>query len=277
MTAVARRAASGAIAIPPTVALPPVPPALTAHLSAVAVHAEAVARWRAATELERAAMHIGPEPQLPALTEDEAAEVARARDALDRELVPVSLEVLRAWLGPVNAAVRNPQTREDFEVRCFGLHALLDDLPNGAFTGDARRLLPSFFPAADDIRKAVQPDANRLSSLKAAIVAATERRAAPTSGQAKPPPPTADEIAAVKAKLAVHEASMAESQAAMRDHRPATRPNHLGDRALLAHYEAAARAGNRVAAFRAEQLRQRVGPDEEHRDPYEAYPQECEA
>lgn len=257
-----RRSASGAIAIPPTVALPPVPPAITAHLSAVAVHAEAVARWRAATELERSAMHIGPEPQLPALTEDEAAEVERAREALDRELVPVSLEVLRTWLGPVNAGVRNPQGKEDFAVRCFGLHALLDDLPNGAFTSDARRRLPSFFPAADDIRKAVQADANRLSALKAAIVAATERRAPRADERSKPAPPTADEIAAVKAKLALHQSSMSASDAAMRDHRPPTKPLHLGDRALLAHYEAAAKAGNRVAAFRAELLRERLGPDE---------------
>jgi hypothetical protein len=40
------------------------------------------------------------------------------------------------------------------------------------------------------------------------------------------------------------------------------RPNTYSDRALLAHYEAAANAGNRAAAFRAEQLRQRLGPDE---------------
>lgn len=249
-TAMVRRSASGAIAIPPTLALPPLPPAVAAHITAVATHADALARHRAASPDEREAMHVGLAPTVPRLSAGDVAAADRALDALARELAPVPLETLRTWLGPVNAACRNPQSQEDFEVRCFGLHALLDDLPNGAFTADARRALPAFFPSAEDVRAAVQPGANRLLATKTALAASIAASAKPAdTGRQEPVTRTAEEIAAVSAKVRAFVAEVSDREAQQR--RPAAdRPATLSEGALMEHYRRLAENGNKAAAFR---------------------------
>lgn len=250
MNAIARRAASGAIAIPPTIALPPLPAAVAAHIGHVEAHADALARCRAASPDEREAIHVGLAPTAPRLSPGDAAAAERALDALARELAPVTLEALRAWLGPVNAACRNPQPREDFEVRCLGLHALLDDLPNGAFTGEARRALPAFFPSAEDVRRAVQPGANRLGATRLALAASIAASVSEQAeGRAEPITRTAEEIAAVSAKVRAFVAEVQEREA--QERRPAAdRLATLSEGALMEHYRRLAENGNKAAAFR---------------------------
>lgn len=258
-TALAHRSASGAIAIPATLPAPPVPAAVASFVSALAVHADQRAAFAAASETEREDLFVGSAPRPPMLRGADRDEAKRATAHMARQIAPVPHAVFRAWLGPVNAAVRNPQGAEDFEVRCAGLHALLDDLPVGCFTADARRALPAFFPSAEDIRRAVEPGARQLRGLAAALDAALiPPQPQPAEDDSRPPSP--DEIAAMQAKakqVAAELRGMA-AEREMGDRAPA-RAVPLSDGALLERYDALAAQGNGAAKLRAAALRRQIG------------------
>ena len=138
--------------------------------------------------------------------------VQRAIGEVKERLQPISLALLRLWLAPANAASRNPQSEGDFAIRCHGLIALLDDLPAGAFTQDARRVLPGFFPSAADIRQAVEPDARRLRALLAGLEA-VQRAAAPKRRDMPEPrgERSAEALAAVQRTVAAFTAERSRS------------------------------------------------------------------
>jgi hypothetical protein len=257
MTALAARNPDTAPAIPETLRVPPVPASVAGFARAVQLHAEARAAFAAASEAERERMFVGSPPRPPMLAERERAEAQRAADAIAWQLRPVPSALFRAWLGPVNAAVRNPQSAEDFEVRCAGLHALLDDLPAGCFTAEARRALPAFFPSAEDIRRAVEPGARRLRALADALAASL----APVPGPTLPEPaasPSPEERAAMLAKARQVAAELrANADAREARDRPAAKAVPLSDGALLALYEAMGEAGKHRAAL----LRRKLGAD----------------
>jgi hypothetical protein len=248
MTALAARNPDTAPAIPQALPAPPVPASVAGFARAVQIHAEARAAFAAASEAEREGMFVGSPPRPPMLAERERAEAKRAADAAAWQLRPVPPALFRAWLGPVNAAVRNPQGAEDFEVRCAGLHALLDDLPAGCFTVEARRALPAFFPSADDIRRAVEPGARKLRALADALAASL----APVPEPTMPEPaarPSPEEIEAMQAKAREVIAELTRNGA--KPERTPPKPMPLSDGALLALYEAMGDAGkHRAAALR---------------------------
>ena len=179
MNVIAQRS-TGALDIHARVEAPPLPAKVAAHVRAVAAIAAERERFYTLSLEARENAFVPRLPPAPALSSAELEDVERAIGEMEQRLQPISLALLRLWLGPVNAAVRNPQSQEDFAARCHGLIALLDDLPSGAFTRDARRALPNFFPAAADIREAVEPDARRLrvllAGLEAVQRAATRKR-----------------------------------------------------------------------------------------------------
>jgi hypothetical protein len=248
MTALTARKPDTALAIPQALPAPPVPASVAGFARAVQLHAEARAAFAAASEAEREQMFVGSPPRPPMLAERERAEAKRAADAIAWQLRPVPPALFRAWLGPVNAAVRNPQGAEDFEVRCAGLHALLDDLPAGCFTAEARRALPAFFPSAEDIRRAVEPGARRLRALADALTASLAPVPGPTlPGSAAPPSP--EERAAMLAQARQVAAELrANADAREAGDRPAAKAVPLSDGALLALYEAMGDAGKHRAA-----------------------------
>lgn len=211
MNAISQRH-SGAVFIPARVEAPALPPKVATFLQASEAYATARAKWQSLPPEAREDVFVGIPPTAVVLTDGEASEVARAEAHLAAQLNPILMAQFRLWLAPVNAAVRNPQSEEDFAVRCQGLFGMLDDLPAGAFTAEARKALPGFFPSAADIRQAVEPGARRLLSLIAGLRAA--QRPVEPKGSDIPEARaerTPEEIAEVKAKVA---AFMAERNAA---------------------------------------------------------------
>jgi hypothetical protein len=254
MNALAPRAASGAVAIPPHLPTPPLPEPVAAYLRALDAYAETRRKFWAATPDDRQRMHVGDAPRPPALTGSAAAEATRLANGMDGQLAPVTLTAIRAWLAPVNAACRNPQTRDDFEARVHGIHALCEDLPHGAFTGDARRALPEFFPSAADVRAAVEPGARKLRATQTALRDAASPRPAP-----EPEPErerTPEMIAAVRAKAAEARAVLraAEEPAGIEP----VKPRYLSPGQLLAVYERLAAEGSAAAATRAAAIRKQI-------------------
>lgn len=257
------RAGSGAIAIPAHLPLPELPDAVALYLAAVEEHKRSRSRFYAAAPEDREGMWVGAVPSRPALANSERGACERAAAHLANAMAPVSRQLFRAWLRPINAAVRNPQGEEEFEGRCLAMHALLDDLPSGCFTSDARRYLPGFFPSAADIRSAVEPDARKLRQAADALAAAMAppREVAP---QAEAPrgPRTIEEITAARAKVqeaVAHFRQVAEDRDAARPKAQPVRAVPLSEGALLAQYDRMAREGNAAAGMRAQALRARLG------------------
>ncbi len=253
MTEIVARTAAGAPAIPPHLPLPAMPEPVARFVRGLDAHAAERARFHAATPEQRESMHPIA-PTMPRLSEAERAEAARVLAQMASPLAPVSLATLRAWLAPVNAGCRNPQDQRDFEIRLRGIWTLCEDLPAGAFTADARRGLPEFFPAALDVRKAVEPNARRLR----ATVDALERALAPP-----PPAPLAeDRRARTPEEIAEVRARARAAAAELRDREPPelrkVREAPISPAALLASYERAAAAGNAAAAIRAAMLREQI-------------------
>lgn len=247
--AVARRAVNGSVVIPQSLPVPPMPAKVAAHLRDLRAFTDARETWRGSHPSEREDGFVGMAPRMPALIAAERAEAEVALRDLDREAAPVSLDAFRAWLGPVNSAVRNPQGEQDFAVRCLGLFAMLDDLPAGCFTAEARRTLPAFFPSAADIRAAVEPGAGHLRRARDVLAKALRGdQAEPADDAGQHQPATQAEIAAVKAKVRAFLAeTTAPTAAAVR---ASGKPAPLSDGALEAHYAALAAQGNAAAAIR---------------------------
>jgi hypothetical protein len=258
MNALAPRNAN-AIALHQHLPEPPLPRPVADHLDRLKAHAAERAAFAAATERQREEMFVAAPPALPALRPDERAEVVRGVEYLERHTGPVTMPQLAAWLAPINAAVRNPQSREDLQLRVAALHELLADLPAGCFTQQARRdLKPEWFPSAGEIRAVVEPGARQMR----ATLDALRRLAAPPKPAEPEPdrmPRTPEEIAAVQAKAREAIAAL-RAQEVERAKVPA-KALPLSDGAMLAHYRRLAAEGNAAAAFRAAQIEQRLGLD----------------
>lgn len=96
----------------------------------------------------------------PLITERQWQVAQQVADRFDTMLLPVSNEVLAAWLLPVNHASRNPQSPQDFAMRVAAIAEMVGDLPAAAFTAETRRKLATgFFPSHEDVRTAVEPTA----------------------------------------------------------------------------------------------------------------------
>lgn len=243
MTAISRHAPQTNIAP----ALPPEPslPRPVAHALACAL-APVVGRRTGGDD--DPGHYVAP----PLLSPDQHAIAQTAAAQFDAMLDPVTLPQLAAWLMPVNAASRNPQSPGDFRLRVEGLFAMLDDLPAAAFTADTRRKLATgFFPSHEDIREAVEPIADQWRRKRDALKGLRVAEAPTSKGWQ---PPTDEERATVRAKVEALKAELA-AKAAVRAPRD-IKPRPLHPTHLLAEYEALAAAGNEAAAIRVAQLRE---------------------
>jgi Arc/MetJ-type ribon-helix-helix transcriptional regulator len=178
-----------------------------------------------------------------------------AAHQFDRMLAPVSREHLAAWLMPVNAASKNPQSPADFALRVAAIGEMVGDLPAAAFTAETRRALRSegFFPSHEAVRAAVEPVAATWRRKRAAlrnlrVIGAPAREEAPTA--------TAEQR---QQSIRRAEVIVAELRAHARA-RPASTPpaRPLDPASLITAYE---RAGTPAALYRARILR------EQHSDP----------
>lgn len=177
------------------------------------------------------------------------------------------------FLRPLLAALNSRPSREEFTARCAAIAFALPRIPTSLLTPWRQREALArfkFLPSPAEISEWLVPDLRD----ERERADQTERLSLPAP-QSERVTRTAEEIAEVRAKIAAFEAEVRANEVANAS-RPKVSPCYLSERALLAHYEASAKMGNRAAAFRAEQLRKRVGPDD-HRDPYEAQPHECDA
>lgn len=108
-----------------------------------------------------------------ALTGKEAEEADWVAFELDRLLSrAVAPQTVAAWLKVVNAAVRNPQTKEDFQAKAAAIAMVCDGLPEACFTAESQRQAMAkwqFFPSAADVVAAVQPIADEWRRKAAAL------------------------------------------------------------------------------------------------------------
>jgi len=247
-----------ASSVPARLPVPPLPDAVRIYLRALETERADRVRFAAASPDDRERIHVAA-AMVPILSDADRTAAEAAARAIHGETSPIDLRAFLAWLEPVNAAVRNPQPREDFAARARGLYQMLDDLPRGAFTADARRALPAFFPSAADIRSAVEPGANLMLATLRAIQAATATRAATTPNDApeRPAPRTDAERAAARDKVAMIRTELfaaITSDLTRGEARPVRR-SPVDDATLLDIYERLAAQGNRAAATRAASLR----------------------
>lgn len=193
----------------------------------------------------------------PALSLAEWQGAQYAADQFDEMLAPVTAEVLAAWLMPVNAASRNPQTPADFAMRVAGIFEMVGDLPAAAFTAETRRKLATgFFPSHEDVRAAVEPIADAWRRKRNALRSLRQIEAPRATA---PEAPTHDQRQQAAARaLAV--AQELRAGAITRRPEPA-KPLPLHPAHLLAAYEAEEAKGNQAAAIRAAALRRAMGAE----------------
>lgn len=254
---------ANAIALPQHLPIPVMPDAAARHITAAeAREAQRQAFLRASRE-EREAMFVPPPRRTPVLSQAEAVECRRGAEYIDRAMEPISLGHLAAWLAPINASVRNPQSRDDLAVRVRALHEMLGDLPAGAFHVQARRALsPDWFPSAGEIRAAVEPGARQMRATAEYL----RSMASPP-----PPPPEPARFPTDAERLAMRDAASRRVKelrtAAVEVHRVGrdgpVKALPVSDGVLLAHYDHLAGLGNTAAAMRADAIRARSKPASE--------------
>ena len=205
----------------------------------------------------RALRHFDPHAFTPA----QRAEASWAAERYRELMAPVTRAQLVAWLGAVNAACRNPQDPEDFQVRISAIGQDCAHLPGACFMQESRRALygeTRFFPSAGDVLAVLEPLAKRLQGKLAAL----ERIAAEPVGpgvthEGKRVAPSAEVVAEVGAKLS----ALRQELAAKREDLPAgsegraVTPRHLSPAALAEGYRAQVARGGPFAQAAQERLK----------------------
>lgn len=205
----------------------------------------------------RALRHFDPHSFSPA----QRAEASWAAERYRELMAPVTRPQLVAWLGAVNAACRNPQDPEDFQVRISAIGQDCAHLPGACFTQESRRALygeTRFFPSAGDVLAVLEPVAKRLRDKLAAL----ERIAAEPVGpgithEGKRVAPSAEVVAQVGAKLS----ALRQELAGRREDLPAgsegraMTPLHLTPAALAESYRKQVAGGGPMAGAAAARLR----------------------
>jgi len=197
-------------------------------------------------ELRRPAAHpdAGPQPVQP-IAPHLVAEAERMARAAQAAMIPASADDIAAWIGPLNAACRNPQSAADIAAWAMAVSFAADRIPRQAFGPDALRDLmakSAFFPAAADVLAVVQPEANRLAAKLRALRAIASR---PTTAPPRPEP-DAKPFALTPEQQATLAAMKAPKRAAVSCKASPIHPAHL----LAAYREAAARNGPTAEAAR---------------------------
>lgn len=93
---------------------------------------------------------VARDPVAPAVCQEAARHLAQ----LERAFRPCSHAVVREWLKPLAAAVRNPPDEETFDLKAAVITAACADVPDDAFTVKSQREALgkfAFFPAAADV------------------------------------------------------------------------------------------------------------------------------
>lgn len=136
------------------------------------------------TEEERERAFAVAQVDPASLTAAQRAEARALVGRLDGLLgAPVDAARLAAWLRPINGTVRNPQALPDFAARCVMLAEVLGDLPAAVFVAETRgRLRCEFFPAAEEIRRAVEPVVEDWRRRRAILERFAEGRPRPGGG-----------------------------------------------------------------------------------------------
>lgn len=121
-----------------------------------------------------------------ALTLAMAAEAGSVADTVEAILARgVAPQMVRAWLLPINAVVRNPQGEDDFELKAATIAIACDGLPEACFTMETQRAgmkAWQFFPSAADVLGVLEPVAEGWRR-KAAALRALRRAPGPDAEQ----------------------------------------------------------------------------------------------
>lgn len=122
---------------------------------------------RLSPDLGYAVRRMAEDPAQPplALPPHLRTEALNAADRFANLLVAVEPDTVRRWLLPVNAAVRNPLSADDFNTRAAAIAVAVADLPACVFTASAQREALAtfqFFPSGADVRALLEPQANEL-------------------------------------------------------------------------------------------------------------------
>lgn len=181
-------------------------------------------------------------PPTPALI----AEAEAAVPGFFAALKPIDRDALVAWAEPINAAVRNPQGRQDFLIRVSTWAVSLADVPARCFTPEAQREALrtfQFWPSAADVYALLAPQSAMLKAAAQAVRdIANQPQQAPASHER--PAPTEDERAGVAAQLAALKAELRTDPVAIASERPQAR--YLPREMLNRIYAAEGMAGPRT-------------------------------
>ena len=162
-----------------------------------------------------------------------------------------------AFLSPLVASVRNPPERDRYRTTCAAMVHAFPDVPASLLAkpwlqSEAMRKF-AFWPAVADMHELLAPELVEVRRDAARYAIAAPMPEGRT-------PPTQDEIAAVRAKLAAFKASVASPHGPKAPERKA-RALFANPHQLLAGFEKMEAEGNPAAAHRARLLREALGKD----------------
>ena len=95
---------------------------------------------------------------------DVVAEAKRLLPIFDQMVQPPTADLIREWLRPVAAAVRNAPSKVDFDARVAALVMVSQDLPIAAFNIETQRTAIcqfTFWPSVAEIREILVKDGRR--------------------------------------------------------------------------------------------------------------------
>jgi hypothetical protein len=97
-------------------------------------------------------------------TPDVVAEATQLLQIFDQMVQPPAADLIRGWLRPLAAAVRNPPSKVDFDARIAALVMVSQDLPTAAFNTETQRTAIcefTFWPSVAEIRELLVKDGRR--------------------------------------------------------------------------------------------------------------------
>jgi hypothetical protein len=122
-------------------------------------------------------------------TQAESAEAWQAYEANDRAMWPVSEQALVEWASPINSAVRNPQSREDFLTRLEAWAQAFADMPAACFNAQTQREAMQafkFWPSVSEVFDLLKPHRDAMEATQAALKELAQIAAQPEPALAKP-------------------------------------------------------------------------------------------
>jgi hypothetical protein len=131
-------------------------------------------------------------------------EAQRALPGIEAALVPASLGEIRDWLQRVNAGVRIPLDRDEFDLRFSAIGAVCSDLPAKVWNDETLKTglkAWRFFPSAADVAELLEDAARPLFAARDAVLRLATGNRRPAEQATPRRAPTPEELAWVHERV----------------------------------------------------------------------------